>query len=302
MSGTVLTRDLLSADGRKIAGRGEVLDLPFLRDVAARAPRNRPERPLHQTAVAAAVLEAFDAPALSFLVGTPETRALVADGLVDVRFPQGVWDELAAMQRTDPSRYQHAIWSAVVAVRLFRAALGNAPGIARLAGGALVHDIGMAQAAPRLRFKRDHLTRAEALSLEDHPLLGALILASAVGDAPSVHFALLHHTRAGQGYPRVEGQPPLRGLDLVAVASAFAALVAPRSYRLEPFNARGAADQILEESNAGHFDLRAARLLIHCLRGGKGSLSELRLPRKLTGQRPSRNHHGVVAEAMSAPG
>jgi len=301
MSGTVLTRDLFSADGRKIAGRGEVLDLPFLRDVASRAPRNRPERPLHETFVADAVLEAFEAPALSFLVQTQEARAQIADGLVDVRFPQGVWDELEAMQRSDPARYQHAVWSAVVAVRLFRAALGNAPGIARLAGGALVHDIGMVQAAPRLRFKRDHLTRAEALSLEDHPLLGALILASEIGDAPAVHFALLHHTRAGQGYPRVEGKPPLRGLDLVAVASAFAALIAPRSFRVEPFNARGAADQILEESIAGFFDVRAARLLIHCLRGAKGALADLRLPRRATGQRPSRNHHGVASESMSAP-
>ncbi len=116
-----------------------------------------------------------------------------------------------------------------------------------------------------------------------------------------MHFALLHHTRAGFGYPRVNGTAPLRGLDVVSVASAFAALIAPRSFRAQPYNARGAVDQLVEEAAAGHFDQRAVRLLIHCLRGAKGSLSDLQLPRKSTGYRPPANHHGLPPEArMSA--
>ena len=229
-------------------------------------------------------------------MGSEDVRALAADVLSEVRFPQEVWDEMEALKRDDPARYQHAVWTAVVSARLFRSALGTAPGLARLVGGALTHDVGMRHAALRLRFKREHLTRAEALSLEDHPLLGALLLASVLGDAPAVHAALLHHTRAGFGYPRVQGQPPLRGLDLVSVASAFAALVAPRSYRAQPFNPRGAIDQLLEEVAAGHFDARAVRLLIHCLRGGSGKAAELVLPRKPTGFRPPVNHHGVEPE------
>jgi len=154
----------------------------------------------------------------------------------------------------------------------------------------------MRHSALRLRFKRDHLTSSEAMALEDHPLLGALLLASVLGDSPAVHFALLHHTRAGFGYPRVQGKPPLRGLDLVAVSSAYAALIAPRTYRAQPFNPRGAIDQLLEDCGAGHFDPRAVRLLIHCLRGGSGAANELVLPRKPTGFRPPANHHGVGPE------
>jgi HD-GYP domain-containing protein (c-di-GMP phosphodiesterase class II) len=178
--------------------------------------------------------------------------------------------------------------------------LGEAPGLSRLVGGALVHDVGMRHAAQRLRFKRDHLTANEALTLEDHPIVGALVLASALGDAPAVHFALLHHTRAGFGYPRVAGKPPLRGLDLVSVASAFAALVAPRPFRQQPFNARGAADQLCDEAKAGYFDARAVRLLIHCMRGAKGPMTDLRLPRTATGFRPARNHHGVSRQQAEA--
>ncbi len=300
LSGTVLTRDLFAADGRLVASRGEVIDLSTLKDVASRAPSGLREKPLFETIHAQPLLEAFESPALQHLCGTEGARALAADVLADVRFPQQVWDELEALHADDGPRYQHAIFTSVTAARLFRAALGNAPGLARLVGGALVHDVGMRHVAVRLRYKRDHLTPAEALALEDHPILGALLLASVLGDAPAVHFALLHHTRAGFGYPRVRAEPPLRGLDLISVASAFAALVTPRSYRLTPFNARGAVDQLLEEAQAGHFDSRAVRLLIHCLRGSSGSLLDLQLPRKPTGFRPQVNHHGLPPESRAA--
>jgi len=294
LAGTVLTRDLVAASGKLVASRGEIADLGYLKEIAARAPRDARQRALHETKVSEAVLESFDAAPLQPLAGPPDARAQIADALCEVRFPEAVWEELDALREEDAVRFQHAVWTAVVAARLFRAALGEAPGLSRLVGGALVHDIGMRHSAQRLRFKRDHLTANEALTLEDHPIVGALVLASALGDAPAVHFALLHHTRAGFGYPRVAGKPPLRGLDLVAVASAFAALVAPRPFRQQPFNARGAADQLCDEATAGYFDGRAVRLLIHCMRGAKGPMTDLKLPRTATGFRPTRNHHGVT--------
>jgi len=301
LAGTVLTRDLVAASGKLVASRGEIADLGYLKDIAARAPRDARQRALHATTVSEAVLESFDAAPLQHLAGPPDARAQIADALCEVRFPEEVWEELDALREEDAVRFQHAVWTAVVAARLFRAALGEAPGLSRLVGGALVHDIGMRHAAQRLRFKRDHLTANEALMLEDHPIVGALVLASALGDAPAVHFALLHHTRAGFGYPRLAGKPPLRGLDLVAVASAFAALVAPRPFRQQPFNARGAADQLCDEATAGYFDRRAVRLLIHCMRGAKGPMTDLKLPRTATGFRPTRNHHGVTRD-QAQPG
>jgi len=300
LAGTVLTRDLVAASGKLVASRGEIADLGYLKEIAARAPRDARQRALHETKVSEAVLESFDAAPLQHLAGPPDARAQIADALCEVRFPEAVWEELDALREEDAVRFQHAVWTAVVAARLFRAALGEAPGLSRLVAGALVHDVGMRVAAQRLRFKRDHLTANEALTLEDHPILGALILASSLGDAPAVHFALLHHTRAGFGYPRVAGKPPLRGVDLVSVASAFAALVAPRSFRQQPFNARGAADQLCDEARAGYFDARAVRLLIHCMRGAKGAMTDLKLPRTATGFRPARNHHGVSRDQAQA--
>ena len=295
LAGTILTRDLVAVDGRVIASRGEVVDLSYLRDTASRAPRELRQRPLHETSIADAVLEAFEAPALQHLIGPPAARANVADSLAGLRFPQEVWDELEQLRAEDAARFQHAIWTALVSARLFRAALGDSPGLGRVLGGALVHDVGMRHAAPRLRQKRDHLTRSEALALEDHPLLGALLLASVLGDAPPVHLALLHHLRAGHGYPRVTPKAPLRGLDLISVASAFSAMVASRSFRPQPYSPRGAVDQLLDEARAGHFDARAVKLLVFCMRGAKGKLQELKLPLAATGFRPAVNHHGTSA-------
>ena len=300
LAGTVLTRDLYAASGKLVAARGEIVDMPRLKRLCARAPRDQRQRPLHETPVSTAVLEAFDAPALAHLVQDAKARAEVADSICEVRFPDSIWEEIEMLRREDPARYQHAVWTAIVSARLFRAALGEAPGLSRLIGGALVHDIGMRHASPRLRSKRDHLTQSDALAIEEHPIVGALLLASAVGDAPAVHFALLHHTRSGRGYPRVEGRPPLRGLDLVSVGSAFSALVAPRPFRQQAFDARGAADQICIDSESGFFDARAVRLLVHCLRGAKGALRDLRLPRRPTGFRPQRNHHGMGASEQHA--
>src|SRR5947199_9899784 len=101
LSATVLTKDLFAAAGRLVAGRGETVDLPFLKQVAARAPKGAREKPLHETPHAEAVLEAFDAPALSSLVGNEECRATVADTLAEVRFPYAVWEEVEALRRED---------------------------------------------------------------------------------------------------------------------------------------------------------------------------------------------------------
>src|SRR5258708_13020001 len=169
LNGTVLTRDVLAADGRVVASRGEVVDLAHLKDVAARAPRGLREIPLHETGAVNSVLEAFESPSLEHLVGNEASRALAADALSEVRFPQLVWDELEALRRDDGPRYQHAIWTGVIAARLFRAALGQAPGLARLVGGALVHAVGMRYPPPPLPFNQDHLPPPHPLPPHDPP-------------------------------------------------------------------------------------------------------------------------------------
>src|SRR3989442_14842073 len=119
LSGTVLTRDLFAADGRLVASRGAIVDLAFVKEVAACAPTGLRERPLHETPAAEAILEAFESPALQHLVGNEASRVLVADTLSDVRFPQAVWEELEALRREGGPRYPPALWTAGIVARLF---------------------------------------------------------------------------------------------------------------------------------------------------------------------------------------
>jgi hypothetical protein len=106
LSGTVLTRDLFSADGRLVASRGEIVDLGRLKEVAASAPRNVRERPLFETPCAQAILEAFEAAPLQYVVGTEDVRALAAEyravieKILDIRGARGIAQAL----RGDGSR------------------------------------------------------------------------------------------------------------------------------------------------------------------------------------------------------
>ena len=49
LAGTVLTRDLVAADGKLVASRGEIVDLAYLKEVAARAPRDLSDPAWQQT-------------------------------------------------------------------------------------------------------------------------------------------------------------------------------------------------------------------------------------------------------------
>src|SRR3954469_22960781 len=77
LAGTVLTRDLHAASGKLVAARGEIIDLAKLKGIASRAGKQDKQRPLHETPLADAVLEAFDAAPLNHFVLDPDARAKV---------------------------------------------------------------------------------------------------------------------------------------------------------------------------------------------------------------------------------
>src|SRR5437660_8063194 len=97
MAGTVLTRDLVSAEGTVVASRGDVVDLSLLRDVAGKAPRGLPQAALHQTGMSDAILCALDEPALLHVCAEGALRGQLADIMSEVRFPEQVWLEPDSM-------------------------------------------------------------------------------------------------------------------------------------------------------------------------------------------------------------
>jgi hypothetical protein len=84
-------------------------------------------------------------------------------------------------------------------------------------------------------------------------------------------------------------------MEVIAVASAFAALTQPRPFRSAAYDARGAADVLVSEATVGQADANTVKLLVHALRGGDGDPRAIRFGRERGGHGPDVNRHVHVA-------
>ncbi len=288
-----LSDDLIDCRGQVLARRGFVISAQSIAEAAQRAPR-LPRRPVSETFVAGDLLAPLDSGPYRHLLQGPGVRAGVEEALLAIRFPDALWDELALARQSSASLYEHALVTAVVAVRMLLAAVGAARGVPDLAAAALAHDLGMRHLPARLLRNRDRLSREESRDVAAHPLLGAYHLALLLGAHPAVAAAQSHHWRCGQGYPGLASPPP-RSILVVGVASAFAALTRPRPYRSEAYDPRGAADVLIEDVAEGHADANTVKLLVHALRGGCGDVRALRFGHAREGHGPTVNRHTRVS-------
>lgn len=294
-----LPDDLVDCGGTVLAPRGFVVSPEAIAEAADAAPA-APRRALGSTPLAGDVGAAFELPAYRPLFGRQGAREAVEQTLRAVELPIPLLDELAALRDEEPAVYLHGVLTAAVSVRVLRAAVGSGRTLAELAAAALLHDLGMRHVPARLIAHRDRLTPEQSRRIAGHPLLGAYHLARLLGHHPAVAAARCHHWRCGQGYPALSGPPP-RGVEVVAVASAFCALTQPRPYRSSPFDARGAVDVLVRESITGHADGTTVKLLVHALRGGDGDPRRLRFATTRDGHAPIVNGHvPVEAPARSS--
>jgi len=291
-----LARDLLDCTGAVLAPAGAVLSVTVVR---ATASRTSPAlaRPLADTFAAADLRLPLAAPVYRHLFRGASQDA-VARALLACELPDALWEELRAMRATDPARYWHALATGAIAARMLLAALGEASSIARMAGAGLLHDLGMRHVSPHLARNGDLLSADEREEVAGHPVLGGYHLALLLGDHPAVEAALAHHWQCGAGYPTLPSPPP-RSVQVIAVASAFAALTQPRAFRSAPYDARGAADVLIADAAAGRADPDAVRLLVHALRNGKGDLCTLRFGRERIGHAPAVNRHTPIHVAIA---
>jgi HD-GYP domain-containing protein (c-di-GMP phosphodiesterase class II) len=294
-----LAQDLVDCRGRVLGKKGKVVSGEAIAEAAASAPQ-APRRLLSETFVAEDLhLPLAESPYRHLFRG-PGVQGIVARALLSVRLPSALYDELLALKFSDPSRYRHALCTAVVTVRMLTAAVGEARALPDMAAAALLHDLGMRHVPARLSRNTDPLEKGEEREIATHPLLGAYHLACLLGIHPAVDAALCHHWRAGQGYPRLPA-PPTRSIEVVGVASAFAALTQPRPFRSEPFDARGAADLLIAEAAAGHADASSVKLLVHALRGAAGEVRKVRFGRERQGHAPVVNRYTPIAMAERRP-
>jgi HD-GYP domain-containing protein (c-di-GMP phosphodiesterase class II) len=295
-----LAHDLIDCRGAVLARRGFVISPQAIAE-AARAAAPGPAVALRDTVQRDEVARPLEEPAYRHLLGDGAARAVVERALLEIRLPEVLFEELAAIQRANPQLHRHGLATAAIAARMLLAAVGDAKGLPEQAAAGLLHDLGMRHAPQRLARNRDGLSRQEAAELSGHPLTGAFHLAVTLGRHPAVAAAHGHHWRCGQGYPRLPA-PPTRSVEVVAVASAFAALTQARPFRSDPFDARSAADVLVAEAKAGTADAGTVKLLIHALRGARGDLRAIRFGAARGGQVPEVNRHTPVAAAPARQG
>jgi hypothetical protein len=72
---------------------------------------------------------------------------------------------------------------------------------------------------------------------------------------------------------------PSQCMEVLSLASAFAALKQPRPFR-PAFDARGASDVLVAEAANRLADEISVRLLVHALRGGRGDARQIRFGRE----------------------
>jgi HD domain len=96
-----------------------------------------------------------------------------------------------------------------------------------------VHDLGKIGISNDILLKQGPLSSEERHIMEDHPVIGANILASYSAFASSVDIVKHHHERwDGTGYPdRLKGEQIPLGSRIISVVDAFDSMISDRPYR-----------------------------------------------------------------------
>ncbi len=132
--------------------------------------------------------------------------------------------------------------------------------------GALLHDIGETRLPRNLTRKKDGFTDAERRLVEQHPMLGAMLLEQDRDLAPCVRQIVIeHHERIdGSGYPLGirAGNLSLAG-QIVAITDAYDEMLSGRNQAvLQPVEV---LRQLFMQSNAGALDRELVERIIRCL-------------------------------------
>jgi diguanylate cyclase (GGDEF)-like protein len=140
----------------------------------------------------------------------------------------------------------------------------------------LLHDVGTVGVSERVLLKPGPLNAQEREVVEEHPRIGARVVAQVPALRPLVPAILHHHERYdGTGYPNgLAGDEIPVPARLIAVADAFSAMMHDRPHR----SARSVdeACAVLERGAGSQFDPEMVRLLVDEVRHDPGIVEDAR--------------------------
>lgn len=287
----ILSQAVADIDGREIAPGGAMVGKSLLAAVA-----NKGGGASQQSAADAGLLEDaskvyLDTDLAPLFEGDMRKRLLAV--IAKIVLPEPVARELNAMRQTQPILYNHSVATMMITTRLAMEIVVKAEDLARIGRATLLKDIGMTRVAQPLKQNRDYLNRQEFHQIRKHPVLGLLINTYYLGEGIEGMVALRHHMRNGAGYPQWAGLKPSRLIDIVEAVDIFYALISPRSFRPQPFDVRGALDEMTTMTNKGELNTEAVRLLVSCFRADRPDLSQINLSNERLGFVPESNFYGT---------
>lgn len=288
---TTLTSPIVDIDDREVAPTGVTVGRGFLAAIAGKGRGPGSEAALAET----------DIPAdLTTFAAEPEIEGLF-DGELAMRIrglaqritmPEAVLREIEAMRATMPIFYHHSLATTAITLRVCLEVTVKVDELVRIGRAVLLKDLGMTRIPAALTRNRDFLTKQEFYQISKHPILGLVLNTWYFGEGLEGMIALRHHMRNGHGYPRWPGLRPSKLVDIIEAVDVFYALISPRPFRPEPFDVRGAIDELTQMVSRGEIGEEAIRLLVAGFRTDKPMAAQVRLATDRQGFVPQSNFYG----------
>jgi HD-GYP domain-containing protein (c-di-GMP phosphodiesterase class II) len=289
---TTLTLPISDIDGNQVAPAGVTVGRDFLAAIAGKGRPNGAEASLDETEIPADLAAFAGEPELAGLFDS-EIAGRVRGLCAKVAVPEPVLRELIAMRDNMPLYYHHALATTAITLRLCLEMTVKSEELVKIARGVLLKDIGMTRIPTTLVRNRDFLTRQEFHQISKHPIIGLVLNTWYFGEGLEGMIALRHHIRSGRGYPRWPGLKPSRLIDIIEVVDVFYALLSPRPFRPEPYDVRGALDELTTMAERGEIGADALRLLVAGFRSEKPAAHEVSLSGERHGFVPQANFYGL---------
>jgi putative nucleotidyltransferase with HDIG domain len=170
-------------------------------------------------------------------------------------------------RRFEANLFQHAINVCVLALVIGERQRLDRQQLESLGIGALLHDVGELRLPQNLLRKSGVYTEAERRLMQQHPRLGAVILAQS-DDIPEVARRIVaeHHERLdGSGYPLgLQGNDICPLSQIVGIADVYDAMFSTRGWR-PPLSPVQAVKELYQYGHTGQFDLGLVETAIRCL-------------------------------------
>ncbi len=168
-----------------------------------------------------------------------------------------------AVDARDPYTRNHSSRVSHIAEAMCRVMRMPENEIERIKWAGLLHDIGKIGIRDNVLLKEGPLDKSERILMNQHPTIGAEIVAPASQLASEAPLIRAHHEWInGSGYP--DGREALdipRGARILTIADAYEAMTSSRPYRKVPLTHEQAVDQ-LERFSGIQFDPEIVPILV----------------------------------------